>query len=77
MKAGFEAIAIDMPNYGMTKVAPGRLVSCDDWVNISDACINRELENDPRPIVFYGLSAGGMLTYHTAALNKKLRELSA
>ena len=26
-----------------------------------------EQSRDPRPIVLYGLSAGGMLTYHVAA----------
>jgi alpha-beta hydrolase superfamily lysophospholipase len=62
-----------MPNYGMTKVAHGTTVSYDDWVNIADDFINSELERDPRPIVLYGLSAGGMLTYHVAALNKKVK----
>jgi pimeloyl-ACP methyl ester carboxylesterase len=28
---------------------------------------------DSRPIVLYGLSAGGMLTYHVAALNRKVK----
>lgn len=73
LKAGFEAVAIDMPNYGMTKVASGTNISYDDWVNIADDFINFELEQDPRPIVLYGLSAGGMLTYHIAALNKKVK----
>jgi alpha-beta hydrolase superfamily lysophospholipase len=73
LKAGFEAVAIDMPNYGMTKVAKGTTVSYDDWVNIGNDFVNFELEHDPRPIVLYGLSAGGMLTYHVAALNKKVK----
>lgn len=35
--------------------------------------IDAELARDPRPIILYGLSAGGMLTYHAAALNRKVK----
>lgn len=73
LQAGFEAVAIDMPNYGMTQVARWTTVSYDDWVNVANEFIDHELENDPRPIVLYGLSAGGMLTYHAAVLNKKVK----
>ncbi|KAK9350869.1 Alpha/Beta hydrolase protein [Lipomyces doorenjongii] len=71
--AGFELVAIDMPGYGCTQVAGSKPVSYDDWVEIASDFINFELESDPRPIVLYGLSAGGMLTYHAAALNKKVK----
>lgn len=71
--AGFELVAVDMPDYGCTQVARGKPVSYDDWVQIANDFINFELENDDRPIVLYGLSAGGMLTYHTVALNKKVK----
>ncbi|KAG0651646.1 hypothetical protein D0Z07_2149 [Hyphodiscus hymeniophilus] len=73
LKAGFEIVAIDMPNYGMTKVASHANVSYEDWVNIGNEFVDFELERDLRPIVLYGLSAGGMLTYHVAALNKKVK----
>ena len=72
-KRGFEAIAIDMPEYGMTQVAQGVLVTYDDWVQAGSDLIDAELEKDRRPVVLYGLSAGGMLAYHTAALNKKVK----
>lgn len=71
--AGFDLVAIDMPGYGCTQVARTKPVSYDDWVQIANDFINFELESDPRPIVLYGLSAGGMLTYHAAALNKKVK----
>jgi len=71
-KAGFEIVAIDMPNYGLTQVKPHANVAYNEWVDIADDFINFELKNDPRPIVLYGLSAGGMLAWHTAALNKKV-----
>ncbi|OAL45534.1 alpha/beta-hydrolase [Pyrenochaeta sp. DS3sAY3a] len=69
-KAGFELVAIDMPGYGCTQAPDGKVWSYDDWVQISSDFIDHELETDPRPIVLYGLSAGGMLTYHSAALNR-------
>ena len=73
-KAGFEVVAMDMPGYGCTKVnKTGGPYSYKDWVDIADDFINFELEADDRPIVLYGLSAGGMLTYHVAAQNKKVR----
>lgn len=77
-KAGFDLVAIDMPGYGCTQVAsngPQRLYSYNDWVQIANDFINFELDNDPRPIVLYGLSAGGMLTYHAAALNKRVKAI--
>ncbi len=72
-RRGFETIAIDMPEYGMTRVATGELVTYDDWVQAGSDLIDAELEKDERPIVLYGLSAGGMLAWHIAALNKKVK----
>ncbi|TLU87874.1 MAG: alpha/beta hydrolase [Chlorobium sp.] len=72
-RCGFETIAIDMPEYGMTRIASGDLVTYDDWVQAGSDLIDAELEKDERPIVLYGLSAGGMLAYHIAALNKKVK----
>jgi alpha-beta hydrolase superfamily lysophospholipase len=70
---GFETIAIDMPTYGVTQVADGDLVTYDDWVQIGSDLIDAELARDDRPIILYGLSAGGMETYHVAALNKRVQ----
>lgn len=70
---GYETIAVDMPEYGMTQVAKGALTRYDDWVQAGSDLIDAELAKDDRPIVLYGLSAGGMLTYHVAALNKKVK----
>jgi len=66
---GFETIAIDMPTYGVTEVADRALVTYDEWVRIGSDLIEVERAKDDRPIVLYGLSAGGMETYHVAALN--------
>lgn len=69
---GHETIAIDMPTYGVTEVAPHALVTYDDWVQIGSDLIDRELARDDRPIVLFGLSAGGMETFHVAAQNRKV-----
>jgi alpha-beta hydrolase superfamily lysophospholipase len=72
-RMGFETIAIDMPEYGLTQVGSGKLVEYDDWVQAGSDLVDAELAKDSRPIVLYGLSAGGMETYHVAALNKKVK----
>ncbi|MGH9917234.1 MAG: alpha/beta hydrolase, partial [Pyrinomonadaceae bacterium] len=71
-KRGFETVSMDLLNYGETTVKAGHTVSYNDWIAQADAFINRELEDDPRPIILYGLSAGGMLAYHAAAINKRI-----
>jgi len=72
-RLGFETIAIDMPGYGLTEVGAGARPRYDDWVQAGSDLVDAELARDPRPIVLYGLSAGGMETYHVAALNRKVR----
>ncbi|HBO4788491.1 TPA: alpha/beta hydrolase [Pseudomonas aeruginosa] len=69
-RQGLETVAIDMPGYGETKVAVGAQVRYDTWVELANDFIEYERARDPRPIFLYGLSAGGMLTYHAAARNR-------
>lgn len=71
-RQGLETVAIDMPGYGETKVATGAQVRYDTWVELANDFIEYERARDPRPIFLYGLSAGGMLTYHAAALNRRV-----
>lgn len=68
-RAGLETVAIDMPGYGETRVAPDAKVAYDTWVDLARDFIAYEKSRDSRPIFLYGLSAGGMLTYHAAALS--------
>lgn len=72
-RSGFETVAIDMPGYGVTKVARGVTVTYDEWVAAANDFIDAELARDLRPVILYGLSAGGMLTYHAAASNRKVK----
>lgn len=67
LSAHAETVAVDMPLYGVTKVAPGKVVGYEDWVAAGAALVDAELAHDGRPVVLYGLSAGGMLAYHVAA----------
>ncbi|PQM48263.1 hypothetical protein C1Y40_01494 [Mycobacterium talmoniae] len=68
---GFETVALDNLGYGLSQVRPGCTVSYDDWVNLVVDFLAYEQSRDDRPIILYGLSAGGMLTYHVAATAPK------
>lgn len=66
-KLGYEVVAVDDLGYGLTSVAAGSPFTYDDWVRMVVDFLAVEKTRDDRPIVLYGLSAGGMLTYHVAA----------
>ncbi len=66
-KRGYETVAVDLPGYGLTDVAPRRIVVYDDWVDLVTELVEAERDRDGKPVVLFGLSAGGMLTYHVAA----------
>lgn len=70
---GLEVVAIDMPLYGMTAVKQKQPVTYGDWVQLGSDYIAYEQKRDGRPVFLYGLSAGGMETYHIACKNKKVR----
>lgn len=70
---GYEVIALDMPLYGVTTVHQKKTVSYEDWVQLGSDYIDYELSRDSRPIFLYGLSAGGMETYHVACKNKHVK----
>lgn len=69
-REGFETITVDMPTYGVTEVNPNSIIRYNDWVQCGSDLIDEELNKDDRPIFIYGLSAGGMETYHVAAKNR-------
>ncbi|WP_018178386.1 alpha/beta fold hydrolase [Jongsikchunia kroppenstedtii] len=70
-RLGFETVAVDNLGYGMTAVAPHSNPTYDDWVQMVVDFLAAENARDPKPTVLYGLSAGGMLTYHVAAAAPK------
>ena len=72
-KSGFETISVDMPTYGLTEVNSGMRITYDDWVECGSSLVDKELERDGRPLFLYGLSAGGMETYHIAVKNGRVK----
>ena len=69
---GYEVVAIDMPFYGMSENNESGL-RYEDWLDVSLKFIDSELARDGKPVVLYGLSAGGMLTYHVACLEPRVK----
>jgi pimeloyl-ACP methyl ester carboxylesterase len=65
--SGFEVIALDNLGYGLTAVASRTTPTYDMWVELVRDYLEHEHVRDGRPIVLFGLSAGGMLAYHVAA----------
>ncbi|WP_084000564.1 alpha/beta hydrolase [Actinomadura kijaniata] len=64
---GLEVVVPDLPGYGRTRVPrPGR-VRYPDWVGCVTDLVAAEKAADPRPLVLFGASMGGMLAYDVAA----------
>ena len=68
-RSGFEVIAPDLPGYGLSQIKG--IASYEDWVQMVSDLIDKELNKDDREIFLFGLSAGGMLAYHSASKSKK------
>jgi alpha-beta hydrolase superfamily lysophospholipase len=73
---GWETVTPDLPGYGLTDVARGRL-DYALWVDCVCALIDAELQRDARPVVLFGVSLGGLLAYHAAARSKRVIGLVA
>ncbi|MBO9586520.1 MAG: alpha/beta hydrolase [Flavobacterium sp.] len=74
---GYEYIAPDLPGYGLTANQQKSNFEYSQWVDCISDLIDEELLKDPRPIVLFGLSMGGMLAYQAAAKNKKVKGIIA
>jgi len=68
---GYECVAPDMPGFGLTKIKKPN--SYNTWVELVSALVDKEMEKDGKPIVLCGISLGGMLAYHAACVNKKIK----
>ncbi len=64
---GVDMLAPDLPLYGDTVEPTPSRVRYGDWVDLLCALVRRERANDPRPLVLFGASMGGMLAYEVAA----------
>ncbi|WP_405166547.1 alpha/beta hydrolase [Nocardia sp. NBC_01499] len=64
---GFEVLVPDLPGYGHTETRSARAVRYPDWVDCVADLVRAEKTADPRPLVVFGASMGGMLAYEAAA----------
>jgi alpha-beta hydrolase superfamily lysophospholipase len=63
---GYETVSPDLPGYGLTRV-PRREMTYALWIDCVVDLIAAERARDPRPIVLFGVSLGGLLAYQAAA----------
>ncbi len=70
-KRGYDVAAIDMPYVGMSMTSSSNF-TYDDWVQLSHEFILNGLRPDPRPVVLFGFSVGGMLCYHASCLTDRV-----
>ncbi|NMM91280.1 alpha/beta hydrolase [Rhodococcus sp. SRB_17] len=64
---GVEVIFPDLPLYGYTVEPQPSLVRYGDWIDMLCDFVNAERAADPRPLILFGASMGGMMAYEIAA----------
>ncbi|MCV7150418.1 alpha/beta hydrolase [Mycolicibacterium pyrenivorans] len=64
---GVDVLAPDLPLYGDTEEPHPSTVRYDDWVELLCDLARAERAADPRPLILFGASMGGMLAYEVAA----------
>lgn len=74
---GYDVLAPDLPQYGQTRVADVARVRYQDWVDLVGDLVAAETEHDPRPLVVFGASLGGMLGYDVAARGARVAAVVA
>ncbi|MDN4492611.1 alpha/beta hydrolase [Ureibacillus aquaedulcis] len=72
---GYEVVSPDLPPYGLSSAKQITSIDYQHWIQIITDLIEREIEQDGKPIVLLGASIGGMLAYHAASRNKKVKGL--
>ncbi|MCV7280768.1 alpha/beta hydrolase [Mycolicibacterium flavescens] len=66
-REGIEVLSPDMPLYGDTVEPDPRSVRYPDWLDLLSDLVVAERAADPRPLVLFGASMGGMMAYEAAA----------
>ena len=64
---GVEVLSPDMPLYGDTVEPDPGSVRYHDWLDLLCELVVAERGADPRPLVLFGASMGGMMAYEAAA----------
>jgi len=66
-REGLEILSPDMPLYGDTVEPYPQAVRYPDWLDLLCDLVVAERAADPRPLVLFGASMGGMMAYEAAA----------
>ncbi|MGE2735356.1 alpha/beta hydrolase [Mycolicibacterium vaccae] len=74
---GVEVLAPDLPLYGDTVEPDPAGVRYDDWVDLLCDLVTAECAADPRPLILFGASMGGMLAYEVAARTGQVAAVAA
>lgn len=74
--AGYEVVAPDLPGYGLSQV-PSSLVDHALWVDCISDLVWAEQARRPHPVVLFGCSLGGYLSYLVAAQCKAVAGIIA
>lgn len=74
---GVEVLAPDLPLYGDTEVPDPAGVRYNHWVDLLCDLVRAERTADPRPLILFGASMGGMLAYETAARTRLIAAVLA
>ncbi|OZF44164.1 alpha/beta hydrolase [Rhodococcus sp. 14-2470-1a] len=74
---GAEVLFPDMPLYGRTAVLDPGSVTYEDWIDMMCDLVLAERRRDPRPLVLFGASMGGMLAYEVAARTGEVADVVA
>ncbi|GGF74869.1 esterase [Paenibacillus albidus] len=74
---GYEVVSPDLPPYGLSRTHSTYSLNYSLWVDLIAELIDREYAHDGIPVVLLGSSIGGMLAYHAAARNKRVKGLIA
>ncbi|QBJ94634.1 alpha/beta fold hydrolase [Rhodococcus sp. ABRD24] len=64
---GVEILFPDMPIYGLTVEPRPAQVRYHDWIDLLCDLVDAERACDPRPLVLFGASMGGMMAYEVAS----------
>ncbi|AXK84595.1 alpha/beta hydrolase [Nocardia farcinica] len=76
-RAGMDAAAVDLPLYGDTREPDPRGVRYRDWVDLLTDLVRAETDADPRPLILFGASIGGLLAYEAAARSGRVAHVLA
>ncbi|CAM3183494.1 alpha/beta hydrolase [Prescottella defluvii] len=74
---GVEVLCPDMPLYGLTIEPRPARVRYRDWIDLLCDLVDTERDSDPRPLILFGASMGGMMAYEVAARTGRIAAVLA